>query len=234
MKKSIVILSVLATSAALAATTVESSNTFGFLPVTTASTGLTCVAVPVNGYTAGSSIKIAEVLQVTDLAEGDKLYTMTGGKYNEYTLTLKEGNKTWAASRIVTVGADGEFVAQGGTPPNEATIAPGGAFWLQTSATRVSLMGDATKTASEAKITKGWQLIGNPLIKEIYPLSSIPGSRTYGDVLQTSTTAYRYVNIYGVGNGWATGSGKNWTLAPGDAGLNPGEGALLYSQAGSN
>lgn len=233
MKKSIAILSVLATSAAFAATTVDSGNTFGFVPVTTASTGvkpvLTCVAVPVNGYTTGTSIKIAEVLQVTDLTVGDKLYTMEGGKYNEYTLTLKEDKKTWAASRIVTVGAKGEFVEQGGTPPNEATIAPRGAFWLQTSATRVSLMGDATEQARAATISAGWQLIGNPSITDTYRISDIPG--TIGDVLQTSSTAYRYVKIDG-DSVWATGSGKTWTPAN-NVFLKPGEGALLYSQAGS-
>ena len=228
MKKSIAILSVLATSAAFAATTVESDNTFGFVPVE--GKGLTCVAVPVKGYTTGTSIKIAEVLQVTDLAEGDKLYTMaSGGAYNEYTLS-SEG--TWTPSKIVTVGGDGDFGAKDGTPATEAQIAPGGAFWLDTKAATISLMGDATEAASAATITTGWQLIGNPSITADCKISDIGGTRTIGDVLQTSSMAYRYVKIGDV-TGWATGSGKSWTLAP-DAVLKPGEGAMLYSQAAAN
>lgn len=191
MKKSIAILSVLATSAAFADTTVVSGNTFGFVPVTTASTGdkpvLTCVAVPVNGYTSDTSIRIAEVLQVTDLTVGDKLYTMEGGKYNEYTLSTE---KTWTPSQIVTVGADGNFVDQGGTPANEATIAPGGAFWLQTQAEKISLMGDATEAASAATISAGWQLIGNPSLTTPFDVAALIPAR--GDVLSMNGKVYQY------------------------------------------
>lgn len=186
MKKSIAILSVLATSAAFADTTVVSGNTFGFVPVE--GKGLTCVAVPVKGYTAGDSIKIAEVLQVTDLAEGDKLYTMAdGGAYNEYTLSSE---RTWTPSKIVTVGADGESEEQDGPSATEATIAPGGAFWLDTKATTISLMGDATEQASAAEITKGWQLIGNPSLTTPFDVADLTPAK--GDVLSMNGKVYQY------------------------------------------
>lgn len=219
MKKTLAILSVLAAGAAFADTVVGSSNTFGFVPV--AGKGLTCVAVPVKGYTTGSSIKIAEVLQVTDLTAGDKLYTMNGGAYNEYTLSTE---KTWTPSQIVTVGADGNFVAQGGTPATEATIAPGGAFWLDTKATTISLMGDATTPASAATITTGWQLIGNPSMTEDKKILEISyEGLSVGDTLSVNGKTYQYTK-----SGWKDRSTKAAVLA---ADVIPvGYGAMLYNK----
>lgn len=224
MKKSIAILSVLATSAAFAVTEVTSSNTFGFVPVTTSSTKLTCVAVPVNGYTTGTSIKIAEILQVTALAAGDKLYTMSDGKYNEYTLSSE---KTWTPSKVVTVDGGGNFTEVGGTPAAEATIAPGGAFWLQTAATTISLMGDATTAATPAAITTGWQLIGNPSMTAAKDIQSIVA--TPGSILKTATKTYNYAG----GIGWVCLKGvvgkptaDNKTTDT----LAIGEGALFYKK----
>lgn len=219
MKKSIAILSVLATSAALAVTEVESSNTFGFVPVTASSTKLTCVAVPVNGYTDGTSIKIAEILQVTDLTAGDTLYTMNGGAYNEYVL---QNDKTWKASQVVTVGADGTFKTAAGTLATEATIAPGGAFWLKTNAEKISVMGDATKAASPAKITTGWQLIGNPSMTEAMDIQSIKANA--GDILKTATTTYRWADVCG----WTTSRKPKAETDAAVASLAVGEGALVY------
>ena len=60
MKKILGAAVLMAAGAALAATTIESSNTFGFVPATGA-TGLKAIAVPVAGYGTDEDIKIAEV-----------------------------------------------------------------------------------------------------------------------------------------------------------------------------
>ena len=225
MKKSIAILSVLATSAALAATEVTSSNTFGFVPVTASATELTCVAVPVKGYTAGSSIKIAEILQVTDLAVGDTLYTMNGGAYNEYTLSSE---KTWTPSKVVTVDGSGNFTEVGGTLATEATIQPGGAFWLKTKTEKISIMGDATTAASAATITTGWQLIGNPSMTKEMEIQSIDtnAGATPGSILKTAAKTYTYAS----GIGWVTGGGKPTIEKKTTDKLAIGEGALFYQK----
>lgn len=203
---------------------IQPSNVFGFVPVTASSTGLTCVAVPVKGYAEGTAIKIAEILQVTDLAVGDTLYTMNGGAYNEYIL---QSDKSWKASQVVTVGADGTFVAASGTPAEVATIQPGGAFWLKTETEKISIMGDATTPASVAEVTAGWQLIGNPSMTEPMAIQSI--GATAGSILKTATKTYNYVG----GIGWVCLKGvvgkptaDNKTTDT----LAVGEGALFYKK----
>lgn len=171
MKKILGAAVLMAAGAALAATTIESSQ-FGFVPV--AAGGLTAVSVPVTGYTAGSDIVIAEVLQTANLAADDKLYTMTAdGKYNEYVL---QANKTWKASRVVTVSG-GSMTSASGTPATEATVQRGKAFWIQTSASQVNIMGQATTDAGTPTITvsTGWNLVGSPSMTQDVMISTIEG-----------------------------------------------------------
>lgn len=178
MKKILGAAVLMAAGAALAATTIESSNTFGFVPV--AASGLTAVSVPVAGYGTGD-ITIAEVLQtanltgVSDSYDGDKLYTMTAdGKYNEYVL---QGDKTWKASRVVTVSG-GSMTSASGTPAKEATVQRGKAFWIQTSADQVNIMGQATADGETVtlSLSTGWNLVGSPSMTQAVAISTIEGA----------------------------------------------------------
>ena len=179
MKKLLFAAMMMTAGAALAATELDSSQ-FGFVPVPVAASGLTAVSVPVTGYTAGESIKIAEVLQTANLTVGDKLYTMTdGGKYNEYVLQVdKQGDKTWKASRVVTVSG-GSMTSASGTPATEATVQRGKAFWIQTtSADQVNIMGQATTDSGTPTITvsTGWNLVGSPSMTQEVKISTIEGA----------------------------------------------------------
>lgn len=187
MKKTLAILSVLATAAAFASE-VESGNTFGYVPVT-CSEGLKAISVPLAGYSVSGSesIKIAEILQTTGLAQGDALYTLAdGGKYNEYTL---QSDGTWMASRVVTVGTDGKFVLQEGTPATVATIERGKAFWLNTKATQVNLIGQATTGTTEFSLTSGWNLIGSTSMTAPLAVSSIEAGA--GSRLNVGSKSYQ-------------------------------------------
>ena len=199
MKNLLTIAAMMAAGAALAATDVDSGNMFGFVPVTGA-TGLKAIAVPVAGYGASADVKIAEILQTTGLAgksatyDGDKLYTMAaGGKYNEYVL---QEDKTWKASRVVTVGASG-ITADSGKPADEATLERGQAFWLDTTATTVYLMGQAATEAVEIEPTTGWQMIGNPSMTAALKVSDVPG--VAGAYLAVGANKYQHL---GEGDGW--------------------------------
>lgn len=172
MKKLLFAAMMMTAGAALAATELDSSM-LGFVPV--AASGLTAVSVPVTGYTAGSDIVIAEVLQTANLTAGDKLYTMTAdGKYNEYVL---QANKTWEASRVVTV-TGGSMTSASGTPATEATVQRGKAFWVQTSADQVNLMGQATTDSGTPTIavSTGWNLVGSPSMTQAVKISTIEGA----------------------------------------------------------
>lgn len=185
--KRILGVAVLVAAGAAFATEVDSGNVFGFVPVTGA-TGLKAVAVPVAGYGASADIAVAEILQTTGLAANDKLYTLgADGKYSEYTLN---SDKAWVASRKVTVGAGGMTAAQG-TPAAEATLKRGQAFWLDTAATKVYLMGQAATDDVEITPTTGWQMIGNPSMTAPLKISTLTGYST-GDFLAVGEKTYQF------------------------------------------
>ena len=184
MKKILGAAVLMAAGAALAATTIESSNTFGFVPATGA-TGLKAVAVPVAGYGAGD-IKIAEVLQTANLAENDKLYTLNAnGTYNQYTLNA---NKVWVPAKVVTV-VGGVIEESATDAPEVATVARGKAFWLDTKATQVNILGQASAAAGEISVSTGWNLIGNPSMTTALKVSTITAGK--GSRLNVGTTYFQ-------------------------------------------
>lgn len=185
MKKILGAAVLMAAGAALAATTIESSNTFGFVPATGA-TGLKAVAVPVAGYGTGD-IKIAEVLQTANLAENDKLYTLNAnGTYNQYTLNA---NKVWVPAKVVTV-VGGVIEESATDAPDVATVARGKAFWLDTAATQVNILGQATTDAgSLPTLSTGWQMIGNPSMTTALKVNTITAGK--GSRLNVGTTYFQ-------------------------------------------
>jgi len=177
MKKSFLIATVLATASAFAGQ--FESNPVGLLTLSsipTTTDNLKLVAMPFDGYaeTSGSSVKVADVL-LTDTLTGsatadaaDKLYIPTGtkGQYNLYTLNA---SKEWVPANVVTVTGS-RITAGAGDPPTDAAVPRGGAFWLETSASSVKLLGQPLPAASMVKSAKsvsvGYQLLA-PTTSEI-------------------------------------------------------------------
>lgn len=192
MKNALMILSALAATSVFAVTEVQSENTFGFVE-TAGGNGTTrsliMVAVPVAGYgNTSSEISIADILQTSNLATGDELYTLAdGGKYNKY--TLNSDKTAWTPAKTVTIGADGTATATGTDSAETATIARGQAFWLNTAAENVYLMGEATTDAGSISISEGWNLIGNPSMTAALKVSGINAGK--GSRLNVGSTYYQ-------------------------------------------
>lgn len=183
MKKILGAAVLMAAGAALAATELDSSQ-FGFVPV--AAGGLTAVSVPVTGYTAGTDIVIAEVLQTASLNSGDKLYTLNkDGTYNQYTLN---SSKAWEPAKVVTV-VGSQIKESTADAPEVATVKRGKAFWIQTSATQVNVMGQATDKTVVISYNDGWNLIGNPSMTAPLKVSTIMAGK--GSRLNVGTTYYQ-------------------------------------------
>lgn len=210
MKNTLVILAALATGVAIASTMVESSNTFG-LAEATGATGWKIISVPVTGYAGEGNISIAEILQTSNLTAGDELYTLAeSGIYNRY--TLNETKTEWTPAKAVSIDANGDAVSTDTDSATTATIARGQAFWLNTAATTVYLMGEATtgnvgvKVVGQA-VTGKWNLIGNSSMANDVKISSITGTK--GDVLKLANgTCY----VYGKDRGSVTCAWKRQVL----------------------
>ena len=65
-----------------------------------------------------------------------------------------------------------------GTPATEATVQRGKAFWIQTSASQVNILGQATTDAGTPTITvsTGWNLVGSPSMTQAVKISMIEGA----------------------------------------------------------
>ena len=190
MKKSFIIATVLATATAFAGQ--FESNPVAFLQLSSirsTADNLKLVAMPFDGCaeTSGSSVKVADVLLTDTLtgsataSEADKLYIPTGtkGQYNRYTLNA---SKEWVPANVVTVTGS-SINAGAGDPPTDAEVPRGGAFWLETSASSVRLLGQpaASMTKSDKSVSVGYQLLA-PTTSEIdVKVSDLAGAK--GDLI---------------------------------------------------
>jgi hypothetical protein len=178
MKKALLIASAVAATSLFAV----NSNEISFLPVTPpAANGLTLLAVPFNGYGSdnSASIAVADVLLTDGLSNGDKLYipTTTKGVYNQY--TLNDG--TWVPNKVVTITGSSK-IAGVADSPTEATIARGQAFWLETSASSVKLLGQAaTQAKTTVSAVEGYQLLAPTTSENDILISSLAGEK--GDMV---------------------------------------------------
>lgn len=165
MKKTILLSSVLAVGAAVAAN-VTSDNAVGVLAINPTDKGAQkLVAVPFDGYVNGS-VRVSELVSPTGLKKGSKLYAVTTGGYDVW--ELDNDNGKWVPGKTITVGngkpVEGESMAAG-----VATVTRGDAFWLEPasgSATTTYLMGQKAAdpmTGSVTVVPKKWNLISNPL-----------------------------------------------------------------------
>lgn len=241
MKNALMILSVLAATSVFATTVVQSENTFGLVE-TAGGNGTTrsliMIAVPVAGYGNTSlAISIADILQTSNLAAGDVLYTLSdGGEYNKY--TLNSDKTEWTPANTVTIGAGGEDISTSTPSAAVATIARGQAFWLNTAATTVYLMGEATtgnagvEVVGQAVAGK-WNLIGNSSMANDVKISSITGTK--GDIIRIfddEGNEKRYV--YGGENVWSLYNPKGsprYTAATGSDVIKVGQGFMYQAKA---
>ena len=178
MKKALLIASAVAATSLFA----FDSNEISFLPVTPpAANGLTLLAVPFNGYGSGdsASIAVADVLLTDGLLNGDKLYipTTTKGVYNQYTLN----NGTWEPNKVVTITGS-STTAGDADSPTAATIARGQAFWLESSASSVKLLGQAaTQTKTNKELAEGYQLLAPTTSENAIQVNALGGAK--GDLI---------------------------------------------------
>ncbi len=186
MKKSFLIATVLATASAFAGQ--FESNPVGLLTLSSIPTtgNLKLVAMPFDGYaeTSGSSVKVADVLVTDDLdglSENDKLYIPTGtkGQYNRYSLN---SSGEWVPANVVTVSG-ATITAGSGTPPNDAAVPRGGAFWLETAATTIKLLGQPATTMEKTSknVSVGYQLLAPTTSELSVKVSELAGAK--GDLI---------------------------------------------------
>lgn len=106
MKNLIALFCAATVGAALAASTVESGNTFGVLRVDVgASAEEAIIAVPWLACSTGESpIKVTDVVKTANLRAGDQLYyyDTTTKKYQAWELSDVDGKKTWIAATSVS------------------------------------------------------------------------------------------------------------------------------------
>lgn len=203
MKKELFAVTALAAGMLLADTTVETSNTLGFLPVSDAkakaAAGMWLVTVPFIDYqgTAGASeqaVKVDDVLQTANLAENDELFIPAGdGQYSNYKLNA---SNEWEPAKVVTLNADGTVNTESGTAANKATVARGSAFWVKTAATQINLLGEGVTADKTVSVEGGgtvnkWSLIGATTCKTEIDLASFAGAK--GDIIRLADgTKYLY------------------------------------------
>ena len=213
MKKALLIASAVAATSLFAV----DSNEISFLPVTPpAAHGLTLLAVPFNGYGSGdsASIAVADVLLTDGLSNGDKLYipTATKGVYNQYTLN----NGTWEPNKVVTITGS-STTAGDADSPTAATIARGQAFWLESSASSVKLLGQAaTQALKTVSIPEaGYQLLAPTTSENDILISSLAGAT--GDmVILANGTRYQKTSKDDAGNGWRNVAARTTVIGASD------------------
>lgn len=160
MKKELLAFSVLSAAFALFAGEYVGEyvtpNHIGRCDVTTASSHKTIIPVPFLDYNAvpasATAIKVGDLIQVGNLTAGDKLYKVAGTSYKVW--TLNDGKTAWELADTVLLGAD----AGSGEP----VLKRGDGFWLETSATTVTLMGQvpSNEAAVSVSLSAGWNLVG--------------------------------------------------------------------------
>lgn len=205
MKKTILLSSIFAVGAALA-TDIDSS-VIGTLPVPVVA-GQQLMAVPFADNDEGS-IAVSDMVKTADLKPGTKLYVATSSGYDMW--TLGDDGK-WKAAQKVTIGNDGNAIADESKDATEATVKRGDAFWLETldeQSGNVTLLGGKSDAATQV-VPGGWNLIGNRgLVKVTVDQDSITGAATGDQIVVSKNGSLSY---------WTFKTGKGWRLPDGNGG----------------
>lgn len=197
MKKELLIASLFAATSVFAVTELE-SNSMSVLPDVeppcTAGEGrhLMLVTAPFAGYGSAANITVADVLLTDGLVAGDILYIQdtTKGMYNRYTL----GDSGWEPAKKITINADGTRT-EGSKSADVAEVQRGKPFWLETAATKVTLLGQtADQTKQSVAVTSGsYNLVAPTTSENPVALTAVFG--TDGDrILLASGVKYMKVS----------------------------------------
>lgn len=239
MKKAILLSSVFAAGAVFATVTVDSTADIGALGVGMPKRA-TLIAVPFLGDGTDGAIKVADMVNLTELNVGSKLYAPNGsGAYNVWELKLNDSGKYWdPANKTVIIGKDGT-VTEGSTPAaNSVDSTRGEAFWLEPtgdeSADACYLIGTPTLADGRSvAVANKWNLIGNTSGSEI----TLPSAGfVKGDQVGIPQSNGKLM-IYN----WR--SDKGWWIRKGEDGavvgeqritINPGQGIWFYAKGPDN
>ena len=208
MKKTILLSSIFAVSAAFAKpAVVTSGNMIGALDTaiaTSESQKQVLISVPFLGYETGGAVKVCDMVKTSNLDKDSKLYVPDGnGAYNTWTLN---SDGEWVADEKVTIGAGGQPSEGQSASQADATVNRGDAFWLEpifknkaTSGT-IFLLGQGADGAGSSDAAAGkWNLIGNASIAP----KTIDITGTDGDQIVAQVGGVLRYYTYTAANGWS-------------------------------
>ena len=217
MKKTILLSSIFAVSAAFAEpAVVTSGNMIGALDTaiaTSTSQKQVLIAVPFLGYETRGAVKVCDMVKTSNLDEGSKLYVPDGkGAYNTWTLN---SDGEWVADEKVSILANGQPTTGTSANQADATVKRGDAFWLEpifknkaTSGT-IFLLGQGTGDAGSSEAVAGWNLIGNASIAP----KTIDITGTDGDQIVAQVDGALRYYTYTAANGWRYKEKGRWNTA---------------------
>ena len=227
--KKLLLVSAVALTGSVMATTFESADSIGIYPVNGTSKE-TIVAVPFVG--SSGDIQINQLVKADGLTAGDMIYALPTASGNSYSAWKLNNSKTaWEAITTAEVGSGVSLTA----PSSEnAALARGQAFWLVRAADNPGnftfyVMGvGPSSAAGTTAITGGkWNLVGQ---------SSATGTKTLNDIVDAvgnkgsvrlnDGTRYTYSN-----SKWYSVSGNVPTEVSSSTTLPVGEGFWIVSKA---
>ena len=177
MKKQLLLATSLMSFAALA-TTIDSPQAIGSIPVTATATKQ-MIAVPFV-KADGSAADVFELLATAKLAVGNKIHIWdsTNKGYRSWSLVEDEGVLKWQPATQANIGVN-EQTAK--------SVKRGDAFWLETTSTELFLMGypAANVGAVEVTLAPGWNLVGSTAFDGGKSISAIEGAAS-GDKIRLS------------------------------------------------
>lgn len=226
MKKAF-LLSAVAIAGSVLATDVETSNSYGVLPVTSSATEM-MVAVPFVGD--GADISIDQMVKATNLSAGDMIYALPTGSGSAYKVWKLNNDRTaWEAVTGVEVGKGTTFKP---TAASQTTIARGQAFWLVRNSGSGEftfyVMGVGTTAAAAAtRVSQGWNLVGQSSATGTKTLANIADAvGNKGSVRLNDGTRYTYS-----GGTWYSVSNNVPTAVDSSRRLPVGEGFWIVRKA---
>ena len=188
MKKTILLSSIFAVGAAIAATTVDSPNVIGTLPVAV-SAGQQLMAAPFAD--SDGTIAVNDMVKTADLSNGDALYVAKSDGYEKWTFDAT--NRKWVPAKKVTIGPDGSAVEGDELSADEVKVKRGDAFWLETAnGGNVTLLGSKSEFPPAVAVANKWNLVSNPTIEPKTLAGGVKGDK----VAVPSLSADGYLTIY--------------------------------------
>ena len=195
MKKTILLSSIFAVGAALA-TTVDSPNVIGTLPVAV-SAGQQLMAAPFAD--SDGTIAVNDMVKTADLTDGDALYVATSDGYDKWTFDAE--NRKWKPAKKVTIGAGGVAAEGESFSATDVKVKRGDAFWLQTAkGGNVTLLGSKSEFPPAVAVANKWNLVSNPTIEPKKLAGGVNGDKVA--VPSVETDGYLTVYTFRSGSGW--------------------------------